>query len=375
MVRLSLRKPGESARADYRLLLYLGILIVCGLIALTSASAPLAYLKFHDSYFFVKRQILLGLLPGIALFLFFSKVNYHRSVKYAWVFYGFSLVLLCLRFVPGIGVVINGSRNWLRIAGFSFQPSELVKLGVIFILAYLLADRRRDWNDWQNTLAPILLALSPAILLTGDVGTLSIIGMIIFVILYLLKIPVKYLSVLGLLGLTGFLIMVIAAPYRVQRLTTFLHPELDPQGVGYQINQAFLAVGSGGWWGLGLGQSRQKFQYLPEVNTDSVFAVMSEETGFVISAAIVILILIIGWRGLKIAAGAPDEAGKVLVTGIMVWFVWQSFLNIGAMVGALPLTGVPLPFISQGGSALMALMAAMGLVTNVSKVSTLKTTV
>jgi cell division protein FtsW len=372
MVRQSFFKksPGASS-ADYRFLLYLGILIICGLIALTSASAPLAYLKFHDSYFFVKRQILFGLLPGIVLFLFFSKIEYHRSLKWAWVVYAASLVLLCLRFVPGIGVVINGSRNWLRIAGFSFQPSELVKLGVIFILAYLLADRRRDWDDWRNTLAPVLLAISPAILLTGDVGTVSIIGMIVFAILYLLKVPFRYLSILGLAGVVAFLILVVAAPYRIQRLTTFLHPELDPQGVGYQINQAFLAVGSGGMWGLGLGQSRQKFQYLPEVNTDSVFAIVGEEMGFLVSAGLIVLILLIGWRGLKIADAAPDESGRVVVAGIMVWFMWQAFLNIGAMVGALPLTGVPLPFVSQGGSALMALMAAMGLVTNVSKSSKL----
>jgi cell division protein FtsW len=358
-------------KADYRLLIYLGILVVCGLIALTSASAPLAYLKFHDSYYFVKRQILFGLIPGIVLFLIFCKLEYHKAIKFAWGVYGFSLLLLVLRFVPGIGVVINGSRNWLRIAGFSFQPSELVKLGVIFIIAFLLADRRRDPEDWQNTLAPVLLALSPAILLTGDVGTLSIIGMTIFVMLYLLKIPFKYLSIIGLAGVVAFLVLVIAAPYRVQRLTTFLHPELDPRGVGYQINQAFLAVGSGGWWGLGLGQSRQKFQYLPEVNTDSVFAIIGEETGFIVSAALIILILLIGWRGLKIAAGAPDEIGQVVVAGIMVWFMWQSFLNIGAMVGALPLTGVPLPFVSQGGSALMSLLAAFGIVMNVSKVSTI----
>ncbi len=309
----------------------------------------------------------MGLLPGTILFLFFSKINYRTSIKWAWGVYGLSLFLLCLRFVPGIGVVINGSRNWLRIAGFSFQPSELVKLGVILILAYLLADRRRDWNDWQNTLVPVLLALSPAILLTGDVGTLSIIGMIIFVILYLLQVPFKYLSVLGGAGIACFILLVLAAPYRIQRLTTFLHPELDPQGVGYQINQAFLAIGSGGLWGVGLGQSRQKFQYLPEVNTDSVFAIVGEETGFIISAALVVLILLIGWRGLKIAAGSPDETGRVVVVGVMVWFMWQSFLNIGAMVGALPLTGVPLPFISQGGSSLMTLMAAMGVVTNISK--------
>jgi cell division protein FtsW len=170
-----------------------------------------------------------------------------------------------------------------------------------------------------------------------------------------------------MVGIICFMGLVFAAPYRMNRLTTFLHPELDPQGVGYQINQAYLAVGSGGFWGLGFGHSRQKFQYLPEVNADSIYAVIAEEMGFIISTLVVLLILLIGCRGLKIAQGSTDEYGQFLVTGIMVWFMWQSFLNIGAMVGALPLTGVPLPLISHGGSAYMSVLAALGIVVNVSK--------
>ncbi|OGH89494.1 MAG: hypothetical protein A2537_01845 [Candidatus Magasanikbacteria bacterium RIFOXYD2_FULL_36_9] len=146
-----------------------------------------------------------------------------------------------------------------------------------------------------------------------------------------------------------------------------MHPELDPQGIGYQINQAFLAVGSGGFWGLGIGQSRQKFQYLPEVNSDSIFAIFAEETGFLFSAGLIVLILLIGLRGLKIAKNTKSEFGRLLVVGIVVWLVWQSFLNIGAMVGALPLTGVPLPFVSHGGSALMAELAAVALILNISR--------
>ena len=172
---------------------------------------------------------------------------------------------------------------------------------------------------------------------------------------------------MGLIGAVVMAGMIFAAPYRLQRLSTFLHPELDPQGVGYHINQAFLAVGSGGVWGLGLGHSRQKFQYLPEVSADSIFAVIAEETGFVFSAGLVILILLIGWRGLKIAKKAPDEFSTLLVAGVMVWFVWQSFLNIGAMVGVLPLTGVPLPFVSHGGSAMLVALLAVGMVASVSK--------
>ena len=236
--------------------------------------------------------------------------------------------------------------------------------------AYLLSDQRRNFSDWETGLLPVLILLAPPLILVGaqpDLGTLSILVMIIFSMLFLAKVNKLYLIILGLLGVVVFIAMVWAAPYRAQRLTTFLHPELDPQGVGYHINQAFLAIGSGGWTGLGLGHSRQKFQYLPEVSADSIFAVIAEESGFIISTVLIILILLIGWRGLHIAKNAPDDFGRLLASGITVWFVWQSFLNIGAMVGILPLTGVPLPFVSHGGSALAVSLAAVGVVAGISK--------
>ena len=242
---------------------------------------------------------------------------------------------------------------------------------VIIILAKLLSENK-DLSDWKNNLAPIFAALLPAVLLImaqPDVGTLSILVVIIFSMLYLANIPKLYLAILGLAGVVALAGLLIVAPYRMQRLTTFLHPELDPQGVGYQINQAFLAVGSGGVFGLGLGHSRQKFQYLPEVQADSIFAVIAEEMGLIITSALVALIAFLGLRGFKIAKGAPDQFGHLLGAGIMIWFVWQSFLNISTTIGLLPLTGVPLPFISHGGSAMVVLLAAFGIVANISKFS------
>jgi len=280
--------------------------------------------------------------------------------------------LLFLIFVPGLGLAINNSRSWLSLGGFSFQPSEFAKLSIIVMVASLLADRKLDWSNWRTSLLPILAVIAPSVLLIliqPDIGTLSIIVVSIFAMLFLARIPGQQLFTLGLLAIICFGGLIAVAPYRVERLTTFLHPELDPRGVGYQVNQAFLAIGSGGFWGLGLGHSRQKFQYLPEVSSDSIYAVIGEELGFIVSAGLVVLILLLGWRGLKIARGAPDDAGRLMAGGIMVWFVWQSFLNIGAMVGALPLTGVPLPLISHGGSALLITLASMGVVMNISKVS------
>lgn len=356
--------------ADRLFLFYIFLLLVFGLIALMSASAPSGYEKFGDTYFFVKRQILFGILPGIVAFFVVARINYLYFKKLSWPIYILTVVMLGLVLVPSIGLIINGSKSWLNIFGYTFQPSELAKLGLIIILAKLLSETKRNLSDWQSGLLPVLFFVLPPlvlILLQPDLGTLSILVVIILVMLYLAEVPKKYLGVMGLIGLVVMGGMIMAAPYRLQRLTTFLHPELDPQGQGYHINQAFLAIGSGGVWGLGLGHSRQKFQYLPEVSADSIFAVIAEETGLVFSVALLALILLIGWRGLKIAKQAPDEFGMLFTAGVVVWFVWQSFLNIGAMVGILPLTGVPLPFVSHGGSAMFVALIAVGMVASVSK--------
>lgn len=359
-----------ARRVDYTFVLYVLGLALFGLVILTSASGPAAYEKFGDTYFFVKRQFLFGFLPGLTLFLLFSKWNYGHWQKFSWIIYGASLVALVLVFVPGIGAVLNGSRSWLAIGSHTFQPAEFAKLGLIVATAQLLSSSRYDLNDWRHGLIPVLAILLPPlilVLLEPDIGTLSILVVILFCMLFVAKVPVKYLAVLGAMGVAVFVSLIFAAPYRLERLSIFLHPELDPQGVGYHINQAFLAIGSGGFWGLGLGHSRQKFQYLPEVSADSIYAIMAEELGFIFAAGLVIFIVLIAWRGIRIAKQASDNFGKFLATGIISWIVWQSFLNIGAMVGVLPLTGVPLPFISHGGSALLMVLAGAGMVVNISK--------
>jgi cell division protein FtsW len=361
----------SKKNADRLFLLLFGILLLFGLVMLASASAPMGYAKFGDTYFFIKKQLLFGLLPGLFLFLILAKLNYRFLQKFGGILYLFSLVGLCLVFIPGLGLIINGSKSWVQLLGFSFQPSEFVKLTLIIILAKLLSEGR-DLRDWQQELMPIFAVLLPAVLLIvaqPDVGTLSILIVIIFAMLYLAHIPKLYLLILGLFGVLAFGALLLIAPYRVQRLTTFLHPELDPQGIGYQINQAYLAVGSGGFWGMGLGHSRQKFQYLPEVQADSIFAVIAEEMGLFMTSALVFLITFLTLRGFKIAKGAPDQFGRLLGAGIMIWFIWQSFLNIGTIIGLLPLTGVPLPFISHGGSAMMIGLASIGIMASISKES------
>lgn len=364
-------KEASEKSADRLFLLLSAILVIFGLIMLASASSPAGYSKFGDTFYFIKRQLLFGLLPGVLLFLILARFNYHLLEKFSGLIYLLSLVILALVFIPGVGLVLNGSRSWIQLFGLSLQPSEIAKLAVIIFLAKSLSEDR-DLKDWKNGLMPVLAMLLPAVLLIAaqpDVGTLAILVVIIFVMLYLAEIPKVYLAVLGLVGVVCFTVLLLVAPLRAQRITTFLHPELDPQGIGYQINQSFLAVGSGGIFGLGLGHSRQKFQYLPEVQADSIFAVIAEEMGLLVASGLVLLITFLGLRGFKIAKGAPDQFGRLLSAGIMIWFVWQSFLNIGTTIGLLPLTGVPLPFISHGGSAMMMGLAAFGIVVNISKYS------
>ena len=362
-------REATSKSADRLFLLFSAILVIFGLIMLASASSPAGYSRFGDTFYFIKKQFLFGLLPGLFLFFILARFNYHLLQKFSGLIYLFSLTILTLVFVPGVGLVLNGSRSWIQFFGWSLQPSEFAKLAVIIILAKLLSESR-NLKDWKNGLMPVLAMLSPAVLLIAvqpDVGTLSILIVIIFTMLYLADTPKVYLVVLGLAGVVCFAALLLVAPRKAERITTFLHPELDPKGIGYQINQSFLAVGSGGIFGLGLGHSRQKFQYLPEVQADSIFAVIAEEMGLLITMALVALIAFLGLRGLKISKGAPDQFGRLLSAGIMIWFVWQSFLNISTTIGLLPLTGVPLPFISHGGSAMLAMLAGFGIVANVSK--------
>lgn len=361
----------KQAGTDYIFLLYIGLLLAFGLIMLMSASSAIGENRFGDAFFFIKRQILYGLIPGVALFLILARIPYSFWKKYMWYIYGAMLALLVAVFIPGLGSTLGaGAASWIIIAGVSLQTSELAKLGLIFFIAAYVSTLGDRIEQFQDGFAPLLVfALVPVglVVLQPDIGTVSILFSIVFGMLFVGRAKLSHLSMLAIAGVAAFALMIAVAPYRAARLTTFLHPELDPQGIGYHINQAVLAVGSGGIFGLGLGNSRQKFEYLPEVHADSIFAIIAEEMGFILSAAVVILITLIAIRGLKIAKQAPDEFGRLVVSGIIIWFVAQSFLNIGAIVGLLPLTGVPLPFVSHGGTALMIALAGIGVITSVTK--------
>ncbi len=365
----------ESARkkADRLFLVYIAILTLFGLAALISASAPYGYSRFGDTYYFVKRQIFYGVAPGFLLFIILARFRHDFWKKITWVFYFACLALLILVFIPGIGADFNKYANsWIDFGFVHFQPAELAKLSLIMILSLLLTDPERDLTDWKNGLLPVLGIIAPLLALIAlqpDIGTLVVLGGIAIGLLYVARIPKSYLAVLIAIGVALVAVMIVVAPYRMNRLTIFLHPELDPQGVGYHVNQSFLAVGSGGFWGLGFGHSRQKHLYLPEAHSDSIYAVVAEEMGFLFSIGLAALILVIAWRGFKIAKDAPDDYSSLVVSGIIIWFFWQSFINIGAMVGLLPLTGVTLPFVSHGGTSLMICLAAVGIIASINRAS------
>lgn len=348
-------------------------LVVFGLLMLSSASGPSGYSKFGDAFWFVKHQILYGLLPGSLLLLFFSRLPYRRLRTLALPLLVVSIGLLVLVFIPGLGAAWGTSRSWINVFGFSLQPAEVVKLTfIIYLAAWLEKSGEERARDFSTGLVPFLSVIglvAALLILQPDMGGMSIIIGTSLMMYFLGGARVSHLVGIGSAGAAALFLLVKAAPYRAVRLTTFLHPELDPKGIGYHINQALLAIGSGGLFGLGFGHSRQKFQYLPEVEGDSIFAIMSEELGFFFMLAFVATLVFFACRGFKIARAAPDRFGELLVGGIVAWLVLQSFVNIAAMLSLMPLTGLTLPFVSYGGTSLMVDLAAIGIVLNVSRAS------
>lgn len=352
-------------------LLFAGVLVF-GLLMLASASWPLGFDRFYgNGYYFLVHQLLFGVLPGIVGFLIAYLVPHQSYRKFALPMLAISIFLLLIVFVPGLGIEIKGSHSWISLGLFSFQPSELVKFTfLVYLAAWLEGSMGKNVQDATRGLLPFLVVLGVImllLLLQPDTGTMGIIVMMALAVYFVAGAPMKYFAFFGIAGAALLWLLFTISPYRAERLTAFLHPELDKQGSGYQINQALLAVGSGGVFGRGYGHSLQKFQYLPEVAGDSIFAVIAEELGFLLTSAFVVLYVAMLFRGLVIAERAPDSFGTYLVVGVMAWLGIQAFVNIGAMVALLPLTGVPLPFVSYGGTALAISMTAVGVVLNVSK--------
>jgi cell division protein FtsW len=367
---------GKKSKSNYHtpdipMIITFAVILVLGLIVLSSAGTAVGYQKFGDSYYFIKHQILYGLLPGLALFFIFASINYQIWKKFIIPLLGASIALLVVVFIPGIGAEYGTAKSWIDIGAFSFQPAELVKLTFLLYLGTWLEKRGTyGVKDLYTGFLPFIFLIgiiSVLMLMQPDMGTLSIIIFMCIAVFFASGAKLKHVFMLFAAGASSIYLLIANSPYRAARLTTFLHPELDPQGIGYHINQAFLAVGSGGFFGRGFGHSRQKFQYLPEATGDSIFAIYAEELGFFLSVALIALFIFLVYRVLQVGKHSPDQFGRLVAVGIISWIAFQAFFNISSMIGLLPMTGIPLPFVSFGGTALAVTMAAMGILTNISR--------
>ncbi|WP_071459357.1 stage V sporulation protein E [Bacillus massilinigeriensis] len=356
---------------DIILLIVTFTLLAIGLVMVYSASAVWAEYKFSDSFFFAKRQMLFAAAGIIAMF-FIMNVDYWTWRTWAKLLVIICFVLLLLVLIPGVGNVRNGSRSWIGVGAFSIQPSEFMKLAMIAFLAKFLSEKQKMITSFRLGLMPSLSLVFTAfalIMLQPDLGTGTVMVGTCVVMIFISGARIWHFSILGLIGAAGFAGLIISAPYRMKRITSYLDPWEDPLGSGFQMIQSLLAIGPGGLFGLGLGQSRQKSFYLPEPQTDFIFAILSEELGFLGGTFVLLLFSVLLWRGIRIALGAPDLYGSLLACGIIAMVAIQVMINIGVVTGLIPVTGITLPFLSYGGSSLTLMLMAVGVLLNISRYS------
>lgn len=356
-------------KIDYLLLFGIIIISLFGLLMIYSSSYVWAEYKFNDPYKFVKTQMFF-LIVSYILMYFTLKIPYTKYLAKSNIIFIICVILLILVLIPGIGTVRNGSRSWFGIGGFGIQPSEFTKLGMIIFTSKYLAFNEKVLKDIKKGLLPILgvlILVFGLIMLQPDFGTGVIIVISIVGLLFISGVPMGFFVKLGLLGLLGVVGLIIAAPYRMKRIVSFLNPWSDPLGSGFQIIQSLYAIGPGGLLGLGFGNSIQKHFYLPEPQTDFIFAIISEEFGFMGILIVASIFILIIYRGFRIAINCQNKFGKYLSFGITFQLAFQCLLNLMVVVGLIPVTGVTLPFLSYGGSSLLITMFSMSILLNISK--------
>lgn len=355
---------------DYVFMVSFALLVILGLVVLSSASSFTACQKLGDCYFYLKHQIFYGLIPGLVFFIFFYFLDYKVLKKIAFPLLVMSIALLILVFIPGIGFGSGEAKRWVSLGGFAFQPAEIIKLSFLIYLSAWFSKNREQITSFSHVFIPFVILLSIIsflIILQPDIGTVVTLIVSAVAVYFIAGARWLHIGILsaGLFSVLAFLIKF--TPYRLARITAFLNPGIDPQGIGYHINQALLAINSGGIFGRGLGHSHQKIQFLPEVISDSIFAVMAEELGFIIMVLVVVLYFYIAFSMFRLSAKSIDDFAKLLAAGIGFWFIFQTIINMGAMLRILPLTGIPLPFIGYGGSNLVIFLAAFGIIVNISR--------
>lgn len=363
---------------DFILCITVLLLLSLGIIMVLSASAPSALSITGSSYTYVKKQLLFA-IAGLFVMFFLSKVDYRFYKKYYWYIYFASWIILLLVVVPGLGYAVKGATRWIKIGGFQFQPSELTKIGMIIFFAGYLSDHKNELQEFKRGFLKPLAFLIPPIgilyVIQNHFSVSLVIGVVVLVIMFMAGCRLKYFLIVGIvgisaiLGLLGVMQMKGSESFRLDRISTYFDPWADAQGTGYQTVQSLYAIGSGGMFGLGLGNSKQKYLYIPEPHNDFIFSILAEELGFFGCILVIALFAIFIWRGILVSMRAKDMFGSLVAIGITTLIAIQAVINIAVVTGTVPTTGMSLPFFSYGGTALLLLLANVGILLNISRSS------
>ncbi|KKQ23284.1 cell division protein FtsW [Candidatus Wolfebacteria bacterium RIFCSPLOWO2_01_FULL_38_11] len=358
----------KGHRPDYIFIFCVVILVIFGLIMLSSASSDIGKIKFNDTYYYLEHQIIYGLILGIIGFLIAGKINYKNFKRISIFLLAINVILLILLFTP-LGADYKGSNRWLNLGSISVQPSEFLKISFIIYLAALLSKKTKQSNIFEGLLPFLITSSFIAFLVLKQPATTTVAIIIASALVVYFLSGAKLFHIIGVavLGIILLSVVIYISPYRYQRIMTYFDSEKNIQTTGYQINQSLMAIGSGGLFGVGFGQSTTKYKYLPEPIGDSIFAVIAEELGFIGSIFLLGIYIILFIRGFLIAQNSSDQFARLTAIGFISIIVVQTFVHIASSVGFLPVTGVPLPFISYGGTSLAVFLTMTGIIVNISK--------
>ncbi len=370
-VRAAARERAELLRTNNRmstvLLVVVVVLIVIGLGATQSASSAIALDRSEDRFYFFKRQ-LMGVGMGTVALLIASRIDYRKYRKLAVPLFALTMVLLVA--VLAVGDTAGGATRWVEFGGLRFQPSELAKISVVLVLAFVLERKRKLLGRIGHFLVPLVATVgvtTALIMRQPDLGTMIVVGAAAMAVIVASETPFRFVMLLAVVAVMATTLLAFGADYRTARIDSFLDPFADPEGGGWQVIQGYYALANGGFLGVGLGASRARWFYLPNAHTDFIFAIIGEETGLVGGLTIIALFIVIAVAGWVVAARAPDPFGRMVAAGLTVWISFQALVNIGGVLGVLPITGIALPFVSYGSTALIVSMASLGILVNIAQ--------
>jgi cell division protein FtsW len=363
MTQRSKKKEMPQKKYVFWLYFFPILLSLVGLLFVFEASSVRSFTEFSDSFHYLKLQFA-WIVLGICIMTFFALIDYHKLYYLAFIFMMTSIVLLCMVLIPGLGHKAGGARRWIDFGLINVQPTELAKFSVVIYLSswFIYKERKRFFSF--IILLGVLMLL---IIFQPDMGTAIIVFLVSIIIYYLAGIDLHYLLLLLPVSAGAFFLLVKSSPYRAKRFLAFMDPKSDPSGIAYHVNQILISLSNGGLLGRGFGSSRQKYLFLPEAHTDSIFAIIGEEVGFIGSVLLIFALFVLLYKIYEVVIHAPDRFGRLLAGGILGYFGLQIAINLGGMVSLFPLTGVPLPFFSYGGSNLLISFAFMGILLNIAR--------